>query len=126
MAFSAGLYRSILPAASPPTGTWGTGWYHGNNSCYPLQPQPARHGYTGSSSGDPARNSSSSLVQPALLEDIIKAGRRIWLSGKVKSILPVEIHVSEYEILEEEDWAPGIVPVYSTTEEFPRRYGAVL
>ena len=50
------------------------------------------------------------------LEDIIKAGRRIWLSGKVKSILPVEIHVSEYEILEEEDWAPGIVPVYSTTE----------
>lgn len=50
------------------------------------------------------------------LADIIKTGRRIWLSGKVKSILPVEIHVSEYEILEEEDWAPGIVPVYSTTE----------
>lgn len=53
--------------------------------------------------------------QPFLV-DIIKTGRKIWLSGKVKSIQPAEIHVSEYEVLEEEDWTPGIVPVYSTTE----------
>lgn len=53
--------------------------------------------------------------QPFLV-DILKSGRRVWLSGKVKSILPAEIHVSEYEIMEDEDWSPGIVPVYSTTE----------
>lgn len=50
------------------------------------------------------------------LADIITTGSRIWLSGKVKSSLPAEIHVSEYEIMEEEDRSPGIVPVYSTTE----------
>lgn len=55
------------------------------------------------------------------LADIIKTGRRVWLSGKVKSILPPEIHVSEYELMEEEDWAPGIVPVYSTTEGLSQR-----
>lgn len=50
------------------------------------------------------------------LTDIIKTGRKIWLSGKVKSVLPPEIHVSEYEMLESEDAVPGIIPVYTTTE----------
>lgn len=50
------------------------------------------------------------------LTDIIKTGRKIWLSGKVRNVLPPEIHVSEYEMLESEESVPGIVPVYHTTE----------
>lgn len=53
--------------------------------------------------------------QPFLV-DTIKSGQRVWLNGKIKSILPPEIHVSEYEILEQEDAVPGIVPIYTTTE----------
>lgn len=53
--------------------------------------------------------------QPFMV-DILKSGRKVWLSGKVKSVLPPEIYVSEYEILESEDAVPGIVPVYTTTE----------
>jgi ATP-dependent DNA helicase RecG len=50
------------------------------------------------------------------MTDILKNGRKIWLSGKVRNVLPPEIHVSEYEMLESEESVPGIVPVYHTTE----------
>lgn len=49
--------------------------------------------------------------------DVIKNGQKIWLTGKVKSSLHPEIHVSEYEVFdEEEESSPGIVPIYPVTE----------
>lgn len=49
--------------------------------------------------------------------DMIKTGQRIWLTGRVKNSFQPEIHVSEYEILDQEEEAPsGIVPIYPATE----------
>lgn len=63
--------------------------------------------------------------QPFLI-DTIKSGQRIWLHGKIKNVLPPEIHVSEYEILGQEDTVPSIVPIYTTTEGISQRVWRLL
>lgn len=53
--------------------------------------------------------------QPFVAETV-KIGQGLWLSGKVKNAWPnAQIHVSEYEVLENEDSTLGIVPVYTIT-----------